>query len=315
MPARSNPPWFAVFAVVVAGAGLALVPPRLTDPLRTTVRDPTNPGRTNLDRIARFTREATARLRDDDGSRADEIQQLQSEVVSSRLRTRQLELERAQLQAEVSRLREQTLQPGNTGKPLQIPELIEARVLGEETAARWRARKILDRGAEAGVQDSAFVLEGTGSLIDQGETSGVGADQFVFAGRTIIGKTARVGRLTSTLRPVTDAGFRGKAVLGHRSQGGVDFGARGVFEGRGEALCRLTLVDATLPVRVGDDVYSDEYASTLRVPMYYGKVVRAELKPGATRWEVWVEPASRALELASVQVLRLKFNPARLSAH
>ncbi|MGH7127119.1 MAG: hypothetical protein ACREIV_01030, partial [Planctomycetaceae bacterium] len=92
---------------------------------------------------------------------------------------------------------------------------------------------------------------------------------------------------------------------------GLVFGPCGRLEGRGEELCRLTLIAPTEAVEVGDEVYTSDRDSTLPYPMYYGRVVRAKLRPGAPEWDIWIRPAAVEIDPKTVQVLRRRLNPLR----
>ena len=74
------------------------------------------------------------------------------------------------------------------------------------------------------------------------------------------------------------------------------------------------LVDVTHlpPVSVGDEVYTGGRTGRLPYPMYYGRVTKAELKPGAPHWEIEVQPAVTEAVLKTVHVLREKLNPERV---
>jgi hypothetical protein len=73
----------------------------------------------------------------------------------------------------------------------------------------------------------------------------------------------------------------------------------------------LRYVSGTLPVEVGDDVYTGDHDGSQPYPMYYGKVVRAELNPGDQDWTIWVEPAIQNLKTPTVTVLRTQLDASR----
>ena len=83
------------------------------------------------------------------------------------------------------------------------------------------------------------------------------------------------------------------------------------MEGQGEKLCRLRYVPGTEPVEVGDEVYTGDQTGTQTYPMYYGRVVRAELNPGDQEWDIWVEPAIKTLNAPTVTVLRTQLDLSR----
>jgi cell shape-determining protein MreC len=126
-----------------------------------------------------------------------------------------------------------------------------------------------------------------------------------------VGKIGQVGRWTSTVIPLTDPAFRGRAQLVRSSPRGLVLGAEGVVAGDEQGHCRLQLIPATEPVGVGDDVYTSIRESGLPIPMYYGRVVEAHLPEGATHWEIRVQPAETLHEARAVQVLRSILNTAR----
>ncbi|MEX0714994.1 MAG: rod shape-determining protein MreC [Planctomycetaceae bacterium] len=236
-------------------------------------------------------------------------------MIESQRRIRALEAEVARLRDELDRRQgdEAAAFPARPGEPLVVPDLLAATVLGEEAATLWRAGKLLDRGTAAGVSESSLVLDAEGPLVDQGQDSGLEAGQPVFAGRTVLGRIARVGHWTSTLQLVTDPQYRGLARIVRRSERGVAYGPQGILEGDGGELCRLKFVDATAAVAIGDEVYTDDLEGLLPEPAYYGRIVAAELKPGAAHWEVRVEPAGPPREPREVHVLRRVANPARFA--
>jgi rod shape-determining protein MreC len=122
---------------------------------------------------------------------------------------------------------------------------------------------------------------------------------------------ASVGKAVSTIQKVTDANYRGFAQLIRKTEAGFVFGAESVLEGQGQGLCLLRYVPGTEPVEVGDDVYTGDHNGSQPYPMYYGRVVRAELRPGDQEWTIWVEPAIQKIETPTVTVLRTQFDSSR----
>src|SRR5262249_38655157 len=191
--------------------------------------------------------------------------------------------------------------------------LMAARILGEETAALWRGRKLLSVGAGGGIIESALVLDNTRPIVDLGEDADLSPGDAAYAGRIVIGKIAEVGRFSSTLRLVTDPGYSGRARLFHRTSQGLLSGVEGTIVGDGSDLCRLRRIND--PVNVGDEVFTGGADGALPLPMYYGKVVRAELEPGANEWSVWVKPAATDEPLETVLILRRVVNGDRVLAN
>lgn len=226
---------------------------------------------------------------------------------------RQLLAENAALRKQLEMARRESALPVELSltEPLLMPEMTEARLLGQQAAGLWREGGLLDQGQNAGIRESSLVLAGEAPLVDLGASSGLKTGQSVSAGRTILGRIDQTGRWTSSLLPVTDPRYRGLAQLVRRTPSGTVYGGQGILEGRGDGPCTLRFVDSTEPVTVGDAVFTAETEDELPWPMFYGRVIRAELPPGAAWWEIDVEPASRSLQPASVQVLTTVFRPTR----
>jgi cell shape-determining protein MreC len=298
----------------LAGAALTFVPVEAVRPLRALVRDALLPGHLALNTALRQSRARVAALGRSlqaKGRDADRDEELQA----TRLENRKLALEVAILRDDVRKLaRQQGLAPDLASPPpLVTARLIEARVLGEETAALWRARKLLSVGASGGITESALVLDDMRPLVDVGEDADLSSGDAAYAGRIIVGKIAEVGRFSSTLRLVTDPGFSGRARLMRRTSQGLIFGAEGTIVGDGSDLCRLRHI--TDPVNVGDEVFTGGADGALPWPMYYGTVIRAELEPGANEWSVWVKPAATDERLETVLILKRVVNRDRILAN
>jgi cell shape-determining protein MreC len=127
----------------------------------------------------------------------------------------------------------------------------------------------------------------------------------------VLGKIGEVGRYSSTLLLVTDPTYSGSARLARRTSRGLVFGPEGTLVGDGSELCRLKHM--TDPVNVDDEVFTGGTDGMVPAPMYYGKVVRAELEVGGSEWSVWVKPAATDERLESVLILRRIINPERVA--
>lgn len=305
--------WLAI-ALTLAGSGLLFVPVETSRPLRILVRDALGPGQKALDGICRQGRAwrvAFPSLQNQSGR----VLALEEELRSVRLANRGLELRAARLSEQLHKLTgQQEWGPSAAARPpLVIPSLVSARVLGEESAALWRGRKMLAAGDRAGITESALVLDDTRTLVDQGDDAHLSRGDAVYAGRVVVGKIAEVGRFSSTLKLVTDSGYSGRARLARRTSQGLVFGAEGTLVGDGSDVCRLThIVD---PVNVGDEVFTGGADGTVPMPMYYGTVVRTHLEPGAQEWSIWVKPAAATERLEIVVILRRALNPDRIMAN
>ncbi len=316
MPSSSH---FRLAVLLCALAlGLGFVPPGQVAKVRTHLLDALKPGLDGLyavDRECQMLRERYAfswpRFQSDENS--EETQRLQAELEHWQHRYRQLEIENAQLHQKMQQLRAMGPSPYPTraGKPLVDVELLEAAVLDRENESLWQNDRLINRGADNGLSEADLVLEGNGPVIDQGQEENLAAGHPVYAGRSVVGRLSHVGKFISTIQKVTDENYRGFAQLIRRTESGFVFGAEGVLEGQGQDLCLLRYVPGTLPVEVGDEVYTGDHDGSQPYPMYYGRVVRAELNPGEQEWTIWVEPAITKLKTPTVTVLRTQLDASR----
>ncbi len=314
---RSNS--LAAAASSAIAIGLMFAPPSVTKPIRTRVRDAARPGQALAQTVLESVDAALKNIRPL-GQTAAQVSSrrccaLESSLNEWKRRCRRLQAENVLLHEKLragDRAGISLYQPF-TGQPLIVPQLIESSVLGRERSAVGPAGLLIDKGSAAEVLESLPVLAGDGPVIDQGADAFVTADQPVYSAQIVVGKIAGVGRWTSTVRLVTDRNYRGPAQLVRETSRGVVAGADGVLEGLGEKLCRLTRISSNAQVRVGDEVYTTEGASTLPYPMYYGKVVKARLTPDALEWDIRVKPAVDETKLQSVQILRTRLNPLRVT--
>lgn len=203
--------------------------------------------------------------------------------------------------------------------PLILPDLLAARVIGRELARAWNEQPVLNRGSTHGARPDLLVLDQERLNLDIGQDHGVRPDSSVYAGRTVVGRVARVGLVTSSVRLLTDSQYRGPARLFRESVSSTQSaqlrpGARGIIAGTGRDNCRLLDIAASETVEVGDWVYTAEEDGILPHAMCYGRVTRAELKPGAVHWEIEVAPAADPQHLREVSLLRTRLNPDRFEA-
>ncbi|MBS0260394.1 MAG: rod shape-determining protein MreC [Planctomycetes bacterium] len=308
---RWMPAW-----LVLGGVALTLVPAEQTRFARNAVRDALRPGLS----LVRGTQTAFKnRLPAGSSSSAQSADQaaLADEVRALQLMLRKQSLEMARLREKWQTAVEQyQLSPSKKSgpPPLTTAELVEARVLGAESAHLWRSKQILAAGSPQQIGESSLVLESTRPLVDVGGDTELATGDAVYAGRVVVGKIAEVGRYSSTLMLVTDPGYSGRARLARRTaRGALVFGAEGTLVADGSDLCRLKHI--TDPVNVGDEVFTGGTDGLLPYPMYYGQVVRAELEPGAQDWSVWVKPAAKLEQLEAVLILKRALNPARILAN
>ncbi|MBW3543335.1 MAG: rod shape-determining protein MreC [Planctomycetes bacterium] len=313
MPFRANV--FAAMALSLLAAGLLVAPPRFTSPVRTTLRDATEPGQRLVVAGICKLEDRVQRFRHPDGA-AERITELQRELAAAQQESRQHQLAAARARDELHQVKQVGAPPFpyETGRDLVAGDVLAASVLGGENASLWRAGRFIDRGTVDGIPESALVLDGDPPVIDRGEGEGLAAGQPVYAGRAVVGRIAHVGLWMSVVQPVTDAAYRDYVETVRSTPAGPAFGVRGILEGTGGETCRLVVVDPNADVRPGDDVYTGRRDGTLPFSMYYGRVSQAEFDARSGRWSIEVEPAVRGIEGWTVHVLRRSLNPLRMSA-
>lgn len=215
--------------------------------------------------------------------------------------------EAARLKAELAEMNKVPGWPeAATTAPLAKPQLRQARVIGWERRGVAALPAAVIRGGTANqmaVDD--LVLASGESILDQGQGSGIAADDLIIAGRTIIGRITRISRWTSTIQPVTDAEFRGQAQIVRLQDNEAILGAEGILSGTGKGDCRLLHVGATEPVAEGDLVFTSLRGVPLSPPLFYGTITRAELVDGEPDWSITVTPALTGTPPRDVQVLGL----------
>lgn len=315
-PLRQSDAKAAVLLCLTAG-GLLFVPASISNSVRAVTLDATLPGQ----RAVNWIRDCGESAWQDFRSTAEHEQRidaLHGEVEQWKRRCRNLEIEAADARREVERSEKMGSAAivGEPGRPLVVPQMLEASVLGGEFISTWNAGLFLDRGRTHGVAETSLVLDSPALKIDQGQDGALESGQPVYAGRSVVGRVVRVGRWMSTVRCITDPDYRGFAQLVRRTSQGVQFAAQGEIEGRGEEQhCRLNRIPSTETVRVGDQVYTAGRDNMLPFPMYYGKVVKVEHREGEPHWDIEVEPALWSADLDKVQVLRQRLNTDRVLAN
>jgi len=300
--------------LMLVGVGMYFAPDTVAGRVRSAVSDSLRPGQIAARRLTDLLRENAMLISSQsDRARQREFERLRDQLVAEQARTAALQIQLARLNE--LRNREESLPERlRSLPPLTSSSLIDASVLGDALAERWRKGKLLDRGEASGVRESELVVKSSRALVDVGRDGKLSPEDGLLLGRCVIGKIERVGRWTSTFLLLTDAGYRGRAQLFHETDNGFVVGAKGILEGQGGALCRLKGIASSEAVTVGDAVYTATREGQLSTPLYYGRVFQATLGPSDTEWKVLVEPVSIPNDLATVQILRTVVNPERLSA-
>jgi rod shape-determining protein MreC len=308
--------WLPIM-LCLAGIVATVLPTGWQKHFRSTVRDGLKPGLTTVHEmrmVAVRWSDRWERARSGGGGSSAELEQ---QLEASRIDQRRLLIANARLQQQVGELETMARlpKPRRTSQPLIVNELVAANVVGHEKAMRATRQATIDAGKEDGLDEAAFVVDGTQPLLDQGADSGVKIGMEVYSGRAVVGRILATGRWTSSLRLVTDSDYRALARLGRPTRSGMIWGSEGRLKGNGTTQCGLHSIDATQLVSEGDLVFTSSHSDdALPDPMYYGRVVKAELRPGAVQWDIIVEPAADLDRLQTVHVLRQKINPLRMMA-
>ncbi len=299
----------------LAGVVLAASPQQTWRAVRNGIRDLLRPGQLAALSVQEHLRTALE-AKPAEESLIAELQSSREQIQSAKLRERKLAVEAAKLHERIEQLETALRIPKakQQSRPLVVSELLPATVLSRDRAAELRRRTTIALGADARIDPETYILDGEQPLLDQGETTGIAAGQSVSWGRNMVGRIADVGVWTSTIRLITDPDYRGLARLARSAEGGMIWGATGRLRGNGSAKCVLHSIDATELVSVGDLVFTAEQKEALSGPMFYGRVTKAELRPGAVEWEIEIEPAADLQQLTRVHVLRNKLNPLRMMA-
>jgi hypothetical protein len=294
-PQRFPRGWAA--GLLLAITALNVAPSETLDRIRMLFLDGLRPGQLLLSHVPRYLPAALA------GTPAPaDADRRQLDALAARVR--ELELERQQLRDRLAAVETWGRRPrGQKSEPLVVPALVSTRWLGEELSLVWRSRGMLAVGGRDGVHENALVLQSELPLVDVGGPQQVAVGNPVFAGRVVVGKIAAVGRQTSTVRRVTDAGYSDRVRVARRTPEGLLLITEGTLVGEGQPHCRLRHI--TEPVTAGDLVLTSGTDGILPLPMYYGTVTEASLDPTGREWQVRVQPATTAGTVTEVEVLRL----------
>ena len=306
-----------VFLAILTGICLYLIPSAYSSRLYNLIRDTSKPGLVLVQQIKGWRHQSA-----ETPLQQTLVKQLETKLLEVQSENRRLALQSLKLSEDLERLK-QTGVPSyqsQSGERLLVPDLIEAELLGESSIALLKEGQLLNQGRERGVFESSFVLKSELPLIDQGVGQGIKAGYSLYAGQAVIGKVSEVGRWTSSLIPVTSIDYRGSARIARKAEQGLQLGADGILVGLGEGKCQLLQIPSTESIQVGQEVYTGEVdrelplnmQSTLGQPMYYGRIIEAELPRGAPHWKIIVEPAVKLSEVKQVSVLRQIVNPRRM---
>jgi len=301
LKATMRSPEVALGIALVVAVATALLPGRCTGVVRSAAATLLCPGQQAGWQLRRHGTRLNARVRSHFRT-ADRLAQVEEELQNLKRQNRRLTAELAAVGGRPSR----PAGDAADADRLLVADCVRARVLGSQARAFLHRQRLLDVGTRAGIDPEALVVD-LPAVIDRGSDARLRPGQLVTAGRRVWGKIVELGPYTSTVRTVTEAGYRDLVRLGGPS------GPRGILAGTGEPLCRIRLVEVTEPVSIGEAVYTADGAGVLPAPLLYGHVVRLERPVGAAHWEIWMRPAVSDDEPQEVGVLRIELNPLRVA--
>lgn len=155
-------------------------------------------------------------------------------------------------------------------------------------------------GAEA-ERDALIVAD---NAVDVGQLDGVEVDGLVLAGRSIVGRVDDCGLRSCSVVGVSSERFRVTAEIVRKTDSALIAGARGMYQGDGEAGGSLLHIPAELPVSIGDEVFSTPGSIWSGERLHIGTITHAELPPGEPHWSIHVTPSGHLVDRARVYVLR-----------
>lgn len=313
---RSSEIKLVLFAILTSLC-LYVIPTDYSDRVFNLIRDAAKPGLVLAQQFKGWQHQSDQKLQ-----QQSLVKKLEAELSEKAFEIRRLELHALQLSDQLQTLK-QTGVPSyqaQSEEDLLIPDLVEAQLLGESAISLLKEGRLLNQGREQGVTESSFVLQSDLPLIDLGEKQGIKIGYSLYAGQAVIGKISEVGHWTSSFIPISSVKYRGSARIARKTKDGLQLGTDGILVGIGEGKCQLLQIPPTESIQMGQEVYTGEVdrelplsmQSTLRQPMYYGRVIEAELPRGAPYWKIIVKPVVELSEIKQVNVLRQIINPRRM---
>ena len=245
------------------------------------------------------------------GQGSDEVGSLQNALLQNELQRRQLLIDNARLNNELRDLRRLTEIRSVSGASLVDFVALKATVLSHSGLPGILTEAFIDAGKTQGLQRSQLVVSGFGIVIDKGADYGLSPGQKVTHGTAVIGRISNVSKWVGVVQPVTHEAFSAAVQIVKLKDHGASFGAKGLLEGTGDRLCKITGVPYTEAVSVGDEVFSGNLQGVNGPRLYYGKVVHAEFSAGG-EWDIHVAPAFHAETLDEVAVVQQRLNVDRI---
>jgi hypothetical protein len=197
--------------------------------------------------------------------------------------------------------------------PLVGVRVVEVRVIGRQAQRFLQQTAVIASDKSAELSRDSVALDRGEVLVDQGGNASLAASNVVASGARVWGKIVEVGPETAVIRRVNAIGYRGLVQIVNEVSGVRRPMAHGVLEGTGDLLCRIRMVDATVPISVGDLVLAADQQGLTDAPLIYGRITRAQLDSGAPHWQLWMTPAVADNLPATLTVLQPELNQERLA--
>ena len=298
--------FIATVVCCLAAVGMCFAPAAYGGQLRSFVNDLLSPGQRFVHAVANQIPAFPHAVDRTNPPHDKQLQQLRALVRHRELQIHELE-NRLASETRLGRFPFET----HSNLSLVVPELLKANILSHSGSDSLQASIVIDQGQRNQVSPESLVLESSHPIIDQGTSESLETGQPVYAGRSVVGRIETAGQWTSSLQLITHTEYSGRARLARQTSDGLRFGEEGILEGIGNGLCRLSGIPDTQPVAVGDEVFTGGQSSLLPDPMYYGRIIKADLLSGSA-WDIIVKPPLDMRTMTEVVVLRATVNPIRI---
>lgn len=281
--------------------------------VRMSLHNALSPGRLALMSVAAPADATEMDSANSESATTPEVAELQDSLLQNELQRRQLLIENARLNNEVRQMRKQGAIRRVAGRDLVNFIGLKAKVLSRRGLPNDLKEALIDAGKDQGLRRSELVVSGDGFVVDKGADHGLTVGQQVADGAAVVGRISKLSQWVGLVQPITDAEFSGAVQIVKMQNQGAAFGAEGLLEGTGDALCRVTGIPYTEAVTVGDFVFSANVQGVNGPRLFYGQVVHAEFSAGG-QWDIRVEPAFESEQMDEVVVVKQRLDSQRTTS-
>ena len=153
---------------------------------------------------------------------------------------------------------------------------VAANVIGREPS-QWNASMIVDKGSEDGIKQGMPVVNAQG----------------------VVGKIAEVGAKESKVILVIDPQFSVAALVQRHRESGL---VSGTLQGK----CRMTYLNASAKVNIGDTVITSKLSSSFPESLVIGEVIDVYPNPQNGSIECVIEPAVSLSQIEEVLIIKIE---------